>query len=112
MTWYGRGTRHERGYGYTWERVRLQVLKRDGSLCHCAECVATGRLRPAHEVDHIKPKAQNGTDDFSNLVAINKDCHKRKSMAEQGRPLRERPTIGLDGYPVQPGRGGTGGRRA
>jgi len=36
----------------------------------------------AHEVDHIIPKAQGGTDDPGNLRAINRDCHRAKTQKE------------------------------
>jgi len=57
---------------------------------------------PATEVDHIIPKAKGGTDDMSNLQAINKECHKKKTAREQGRTLKQKITIGIDGYPVTP----------
>lgn len=54
----------------------------------------------ATEVDHIKPKASGGTDELSNLRAINKECHKKKTAAEQGKTLKPIIHIGLDGYPI------------
>lgn len=77
-----RGSRHARGYGSAWDRLRLQILMRDNHLCQCEECRAMGRVRPATEVDHIVNKAQGGTDDPSNLQAINTECHKAKSARE------------------------------
>ena len=114
MTWYGRGSRHERGYDYRWTLLRTQVLKRDGYLCQCQECKTKGRLRPAYEVDHVIPKAKGGSDNMANLAAINRTCHQRKTMQEQGRPMLERPRIGLDGWPIPgayPGEPRTGGGR-
>jgi 5-methylcytosine-specific restriction protein A len=50
----------------------------------------------ASEVDHIIPKAQDGTDDFDNLQAICTDCHKAKTKAEtSGKQI-----IGADGWPI------------
>lgn len=77
-----RGSRHERGYGAEWDRLRKIVMERDQYLCKCAECRAENRLRPATEVDHVVPKAQGGTDALDNLQAINRDCHRRKTVAE------------------------------
>jgi len=54
----------------------------------------------ATEVDHIIPKAKGGTDDMSNLQAINKECHKKKTAREQGRTLKPKQTIGIDGFPI------------
>ncbi|UYB51164.1 HNH endonuclease [Xanthomonas sp. AM6] len=62
------------------------MLKRDGYLCQCEACQSSGRLPLlADEVDHIVPVAEGGTDDMSNLRAINHDCHKVKTQAEARR---------------------------
>lgn len=90
-------SRHERGYGTAWDKLRLSILKRDKYLCRCDECKKTYRLREATQVDHRIPKAQGGTDDPSNLCAINAECHKRKTDIENGRRLK--PVIGADGWP-------------
>ena len=91
-------SRHERGYGTAWDWLRLAVLRRDRYLCQCAECKRTGRVRVAMEVDHIKPKAQGGSDALDNLQAINRECHRAKTMAENG--TKPRPRIGVDGWPA------------
>ena len=74
---YGKG----RG-GRPWARLRAQILKRDRYLCPCDECKETGRPVEAHEVDHIVPLSQGGSDDPSNLRAINRDHHKAKTQRE------------------------------
>lgn len=82
---YGKG----RG-GRPWRRKRARILKRDGYLCRCDDCTRDGLLLLAHEVDHIVPRARGGTDDDSNLRAINRDCHLRKTAREAaaGRSAR------------------------
>jgi hypothetical protein len=40
------------------------------------------------------------TDAPSNLQAVNRECHKRITMAEQGKILRPKIIIGIDGYPI------------
>jgi len=94
-------SRHKRGYGSAWDKIRLIVLKRDNGLCQCSKCQG-GKIRvtPATEVDHIIPKAKGGTDALDNLQAINKECHKKKTAREQGRTLKQKTAIGTDGYPV------------
>ncbi len=77
-----RGTREQRGYDSAWRRVRPKILKRDGYRCRCDDCKRLGRVLSAGEVDHRIPKFEGGTDDPSNLYAINRDCHKRKTQAE------------------------------
>ena len=76
----GRGTAEQRGYGWEWRKKCAVVLKRDRYLCQCENC--NGRRLPASEVDHITPKSMGGSDVFSNLRAINSDCHKEKTQKE------------------------------
>ncbi len=93
-------SRHKRGYGSSWDKLRLLVLQRDNGLCQCQTCKNNQRIKQATEVDHIIPKANGGTDEVSNLQAINKECHKIKTAREQGRSLSPKVTIGLDGFPM------------
>lgn len=98
MAW-SKESRQSRGYGRAWEKLRLIILRRDGGICHCPECQGGKlQLRLANEVDHIIPKAQGGTDDESNLRAVNSDCHKRLTLEQRG--FKPKPVIGLDGWPV------------
>lgn len=94
-------SRHKRGYGSAWTKIRKRILKRDNGLCQCNDCQG-GRVRitPANEVHHIISKAKGGTDDDSNLQAINNECHKRETAADQGKQLKPKAAIGLDGWPV------------
>lgn len=80
-----RGNRHERGYGSAWDKLRALVLARDCGLCQV--CSAAGRVSLANAVDHIKPKAEGGTDDESNLQAICKPCHLIKTADEAKRGI-------------------------
>ncbi len=102
-------SRHARGYGTAWDKLRLVILKRDKYLCQCDQCKGGkpgGRLTEATEVNHIFPKAKaqamgwskDRIDHPSNLQAINSDCHKRVTAEQQGKSLR--PRIGLDGWPA------------
>ena len=100
-------SKQSRGYGKAWEKIRLQVLRRDCGLCQCEYCKGGKiRLRVANEVDHIVSKAkarklgwtEEQIESPTNLQAINKDCHKRKTQEEQGKTRR--PRIGMDGYPI------------
>ena len=78
-----RGSRHARGYGAAWTRLRDLVLKRDGGLCQ--PCLRARRVTRATQVDHIKSKAEGGTDDESNLQSICEPCHKAKTARESAR---------------------------
>ena len=83
-----RGSRHERGYGSAWDKIRERILRRDGGICQ--PCLADGIVHYATHVDHKVNKAEwkrlhgtlAGVDDDSNLQAINGDCHRRKTAGE------------------------------
>lgn len=74
--------------GRPWRRTREEVLKRDSYLCQCEDCKRLERVRPAHEVDHVVPLAQGGTDSLSNLAAINHGCHRVKTLRESAAGRR------------------------
>lgn len=78
-----RGTRHQRGYGAAWDALRKVVMQRDAGLCQ--PCRGDGRVTLATMVDHIKPRAEGGTDDLDNLQAICRECHARKTDVEKNR---------------------------
>ncbi|CAG9195825.1 DNAse [Paraburkholderia tropica] len=78
-----RGSRHARGYGSKWVKLREKILKRDNGLCQ--PCLALGRVAAARHVDHIVSKAEGGTDDESNLQSICVACHKAKTADEGAR---------------------------
>ena len=65
------------GYGHTWRKLRRMVLNRNPL---CAECGAI-----ATEVDHIVPRKNGGENVDSNLRALCKPCHSRKTMRETRR---------------------------
>ena len=100
MSWSHEGSRHERGYGYAWDKLRLRILARDLYLCQT--CLSRGRPTPATCVDHITPKAQDGTDDPENLQALCDACHRAKTKREanEARGVKARPTYDRDGWPV------------
>lgn len=114
MSWPS-SSRQSRNYGRAWEKKRATVLERDARLCQCTRCKAEKRTTIATEVDHIvsRAKAQaqgwstERTESMENLQAINADCHKRKTIEEQGGTHKPKEIIGLDGFPVTERRGGT-----
>jgi shikimate kinase len=103
------GTRHERGYGSAWVKLRETVLTRDMYLCQ--ECLRDNRPTPLgikprdHAVDHILPKAKGGTDDLDNLESLCTPCHDAKSATERGSG-RTKIIISPDGWPTGPKRWG------
>ena len=59
-----------------WRRLRKMFL-----AAHPI-CVTPGCNKPATEVDHIIPRDKGGTDEESNLQAMCKPCHSRKSVKD------------------------------
>lgn len=96
MPW-PRTSRHERGYGTAWDKIRAYILARDKHLCQ--PCLAKQRPTPATQVDHITPKAKGGTDDEDNLQAICGPCHDAKTAKDGGRIHKPKVTFGVDGWP-------------
>lgn len=82
MAW-SRTSRHARGYGTAWDKLRKTILERDKHLCQ--PCLGQGRFTAASQVDHIKPKAKGGTDDPDNLQAICGPCHDDKTARDNGK---------------------------
>lgn len=69
--------------GRPWRRLRDRILERDRHLCQ--QCLREARLTVAHEVDHIVPVAEGGTDAETNLEAICDQHHRAKTQAEAKR---------------------------
>lgn len=80
--WANQASRHERGYGSAWDKLRKIVLRRDGYLC--VNCAKNDRPTPATDVDHITPKAKGGVDDLDNLQSLCRACHDDKSARDRG----------------------------
>ena len=102
MAWSDK-SRHARGYGHQWDKLRKVILTRDKHLCQ--ECRRKGRVKVGNHVDHITPKAKGGTDDPGNLECVCVEHHSEKTAREsaetRGRTYRPRVRIGPDGWPVQ-----------
>ena len=69
------GSAHSRGYGATWRKLRTLKLASDPVCEYCHQALAL-------EVDHKKPKAEGGTDDWDNLASTCSPCHKAKTERE------------------------------
>lgn len=67
----------ERGYGTNWRALRAKLMP-PGTLCAC------GCGRKASHLDHIVPRSKGGTDDPSNLQPLARECHGRKTAAQDG----------------------------
>ena len=76
-----RGGSAARGYGYRWQKLRVQVLMEEPL---CRVCWADGAVTAATDVDHIVPRAKGGTDERGNLQALCRSCHSVKTSTEDG----------------------------
>ena len=105
MSW-GNESRHDRGYGSSWDKVRKVVIERDMGLCQ--ECKRQGRITQGRDVDHKVSKAkaeqmgwrEDQIESTANLELLCKPCHEAKTANEMGRTYRPKVQIGLDGWPV------------
>ena len=80
---------------------RLQVIRKHVLTASplCVMCKANGRVTLATEVDHIVALVNGGEDNHENRQALCSECHAEKTRRDLGQ--RERPQIGLDGWPVE-----------
>ena len=70
----------ERIRGRAWMSTRQRIQQRD--MCTCRAC---GLVRMDHEVDHIVPLEQGGSNDDANMQLLCSGpgrCHARKSASE------------------------------
>ena len=77
MTWPKRGARatSERGYGASWQALRLSVLAAE-PICRACGSQAT-------DVDHCIPKVLGGSDARLNLEPLCSPCHRTKTARER-----------------------------
>ena len=81
-----RGSSADRGYDAAWRRCRAAFLAAH-PLCQCDDCKGgTIRTTPATVVDHIVAVADAPELrlDWSNLRAMAKRCHDRRTALDQG----------------------------
>ena len=70
------------GNGWNWQRIRKQILERDGYACRLR---LEGCTRVATVVDHRIGIARGGSDESSNLRASCHNCNERKRQVEARR---------------------------
>ncbi|HYI43675.1 MAG TPA: HNH endonuclease signature motif containing protein [Sphingomicrobium sp.] len=84
---------------------RKRRLLRTNGLCE----MCLPRPVIATVVDHIVPLALGGSDEDSNTRNLCDEHHRQVTAEQFGQ--RQRPTIGLDGWPVTEGGGEKSGAR-
>jgi len=72
-----------RGYDRAWQQLRAHTL---ATHPWCADCDQAGIVTESTEVHHLQPiaEAPNRRLDPSNLMALCKSCHSRRTAAEEG----------------------------
>ena len=94
-------SREKRGYGRQHVKLRAILLAQE-PLCRLCRVKTPPRVTPATIADHIVSIAKGGAvHDIANMQPVCKPCHDQKTLAEQGKTYRPKPTYGLDGWPVE-----------
>ncbi|WP_422101898.1 HNH endonuclease [Vreelandella sp.] len=94
-----RGSSTQRGYGYKWQKARVDYLRANPL---CVFCQRRGRVTAATVVDHIKPHKGDLKLFWrrSNWQSLCKPCHDNdKQRLEKGGAL---PGCDADGMPADP----------
>ena len=68
----GRDAKHGKRYGRNWQSIRRAYVHAHPL---CERCMKAGRYVRVEEVHHIKPLADGGTNDESNLMSLCRKCH-------------------------------------
>lgn len=69
-------------YDATWRKIRNRFIAKNPL---CVHCLKQGKYTPAEEVDHILPLQHGGTHDETNLQALCKRCHSKKTALDGDR---------------------------
>jgi 5-methylcytosine-specific restriction protein A len=87
----------ERLRGRAGQAQRIRRLKAEPL---CRRCKERGLIVASTVPDHIKPLAQGGTDDDTNIRCLCKACHDEVTAEQFGH----RRTVGVDaqGWPIAP----------
>jgi 5-methylcytosine-specific restriction protein A len=94
-------SRHARGYGSAWTKLRTQIWSRDSGICQPCLRMAPPRTTIGTDVHHIRAKADHGSDDPSNLEVVCRTCHERLTAEAQGHTVKRRYRVALDGTMVE-----------
>jgi 5-methylcytosine-specific restriction protein A len=79
------GSETKRRTGRALQRDRAALFSREPL---CRECSAAGRVALATIRDHVKPLAEGGADDDSNVQPLCQACSDAKTAAESARGVR------------------------
>lgn len=97
---WGNKTAAQRDYGKGWKKTRRRVIQRDRGWCQ--HCLKAGRYTKGNQCDHIKPRAEGGGDEMSNLQLLCIPCHNIKSLRDRGYLVKGTDATGLPTQPDHP----------
>ncbi len=66
----------------------------------CRDCAKQGLMTLSTVPDHIRPLAQGGTDDESNIRCLCHECHMKRTAEQFGHRYKQRARA--DGWPDTP----------
>ena len=77
---YDRLPEVKKRYGRAWQVIRNRFI-----AAHplCEICEKNGKITPAEEVHHIKPRRLNGSNTLSNLITLCSKCHQKTEGKEE-----------------------------
>ncbi|MCD8344966.1 MAG: HNH endonuclease [Oscillospiraceae bacterium] len=90
---HGRDKNHSKRYGRGWQAIRRAYVQAHPL---CERCLKQGRYVKVEEVHHIKPLADGGTNDESNLMSLCRKCH-AEIHAELGTRSHNETVYSYDG---------------
>ena len=88
-----RDANHGKRYGRQWSAIRRMYVQAHPL---CERCLKAGRYVKVEEVHHIKPLADGGTNDESNLIGLCRKCH-AEIHAEMGTRSHNETVYSYDG---------------
>ena len=79
---FSRGYKSKERYGSAWQKIRNRYI---ATHPLCEMCLGLGRATVATLVHHVKPLADGGTNDESNLKSLCVSCHERIHQRKKRR---------------------------
>ncbi|MCC8073684.1 MAG: HNH endonuclease [Clostridiales bacterium] len=89
----GRDSHHGKRYGRNWHKIRKAYVNAHPL---CERCAENGRYVKVEEVHHIKPLADGGTNEESNLMSLCRKCH-AEIHAQMGTRSHNETVYSYDG---------------
>ncbi|WP_413715242.1 HNH endonuclease [Sphingobium sp. B7D2B] len=72
-------------YDSKWRKLRDRRIEEEPL---CRHCLSAGHVTPAVQVDHIRPRAEGGKDEWDNTQSLCLPCHQAKTAEETRLRMR------------------------